>query len=169
MSRGLWALGAAASLFSACVTEPAPSCEAFGVVRALGETTHTFSCTAACGNGLNPPTAGAHCATTLSCRVFDTAQPRCSWIHNLEHGHLVLAYNCPEGCPDELEQLRALYDAASAPKRVLLTPDPELPTRFAAIVWGTGWSSDTLDLDAIACVQGLQDAEAPEPGIGCAP
>lgn len=168
MIRRLAGPAIAATLFTGCPTEQPPACEEFGVVQALGETSHTFSCTAECGNGLNPPTAGPHCSTTLACRAFAEPQLRCAWIHNLEHGHLVLAYNCPEGCPDELAQLQTIYDAAPSPKRLLLTPDPGLPTRFAAIVWGTSWSGDALNVDAVSCVQGLQDLAAPEPGIGCA-
>ncbi len=129
---------------------------------------HTATCSDACGNEVNPPTGGPHCASTAPCREYDTPQPRCEWIHNLEHGHAVLAYNCPQGCPDEVEALRAIR-AERGPSRILLTPDPLLPHRVAAIVWAWSYSGDHVDADAIAEVLSHQDEEAPEPGLGCAP
>src|SRR5688572_9102987 len=93
---------------AACSASPpdTPQCRASLMTQDLsGGEGHVATCSEACGNSQNPPTAGPHCAQTLPCRVFDTEQSSCSWIHNLEHGHGVLLYNCPEGCPDVVQRL----------------------------------------------------------------
>lgn len=134
------------------------------------DNSHVASCTdeSKCGNGMEPPPGGPHCSSTLACRVFTTPQGRCQYIHNLEHGHLVLAYNCPSGCDDVVQELRGIHAAAASPKRVIVTPDPLLKTRVAAMVWGHTWAGDTVDLAKIRAVQDQQDRDAPEAGLGCA-
>lgn len=142
-------------------------------LRVAGVTgVHVSACDdASCGNAAtNPPLGGNHCPSWLPCRKYDTVQPRCQWLHNLEHGHAVLAYNCPGGCPALVAKLGALWDALQANpvrRRILLTPDPKLPRKVAAVVWGFGWSGDDYDEAAILEVLSHQDVEAPEPGLGC--
>jgi hypothetical protein len=58
----------------------------------------------------------------------------------LEHGGVVVVYNCPAGCPDELAQARAMI--AALPARAgctradaVLAPDPSLETKWAAAAW----------------------------------
>jgi hypothetical protein len=125
----------------------------------------------ACGNGENPPTGGLHYERWSACRAFTTTVGRCTWLHNLEHGHVVLAYNCPTGCPDvvaALEELRKEVPTGSnGVRRVLMTPDAQLPKRVAAVVWGWSYSGDDVDVDAIRCLLSKQDLNAPEPGIPC--
>jgi hypothetical protein len=112
---------------------------------------------------------GDHCGTTLSCRTFDTPQTRCQWIHNLEHGHAVLLYNCPSGCAPEVQLLVDAKVASNQRSRIIIAPDSALPSKFAAIVWGWGWTGDVLDLDAVRGVLAKQDRDAPERGASCSP
>jgi Protein of unknown function (DUF3105) len=128
---------------------------------------HLASCDdAACGDGSALPVGGDHCATPLACRKYTVEQKRCGWLHNLEHGHAVLLYNCPEGCAAEVAELERRFDA-QLPRRILVAPDAKMPRRFAALVWGHGWHGDTLDAAAIQAVLDQQDADAPEPGLTC--
>lgn len=87
----------------------------------------------------------------------------------MEHGHAVLAYNCPQGCDDVVGQLTAIRDAqrSQGNTRIMVVPDTQLPARVAALVWGWGWTGDTVDDTAIDAVLALQDSEAPEPHISC--
>jgi hypothetical protein len=158
-------------LLAACGARKVTPPDAGEALRAPGLTgTHLGSCDdPACGNGANPPLGGDHCPMWLPCRVWDTAQPRCEWIHNLEHGHAVLAYNCPTGCADLVKQLTDVWNGRGDPKRILVTPDPKLPRRIAAIVWGFGWQGDDFNAAAIDEVLSHQDEEAPEKGMGCLP
>lgn len=146
--------------------------DAGAVLRAPGLTgVHLASCTdPACGNGANPPLGGDHCPSWLPCRVYDLEQPRCEWIHNLEHGHAVFAYNCPSGCPELVTQLTDLWSARQGSvqaRRTLVTPDPSLPKKLAVVVWGFGWQGDTFDAAAVDVVLSHQDEEAPEKLLGC--
>jgi hypothetical protein len=137
---------------------------------------HVSTCTStACGNALNPPNAGPHCATTLACRSYASEQPRCSWLHNLEHGHAVFLYNCPEGCADEVAKLeeaaRSVAAGTNGVRRAVVAPDPQLPSRVAALLWRRTYAADSADPQAIQCLLRFQDAleTTPEPGLACAP
>ncbi len=163
-------LGALSS-FVAC-GKPAPSQPdaSLGLEHHIGlATTHTATCSDACGEAANPPLGGPHCGTVSSCRVFTDPVPRCEWLHNLEHGHVVLAYSCDGGCPEVVSALEKVRSDANAAgnTRVLVTPDPLLPTRVAAMVWGWGWTGDAVNLDAIRAVMAEEDVDAPEAGISC--
>jgi hypothetical protein len=119
-----------------------------------------------CGNGMNPPLGGDHCPTWLNCRVFDTAQPKCNWIHNLEHGALVMVYNCNgAGCDAFIQQLK---DYQVTHTDALVTPDPDLPDVAAVMVWGFGWLGNGFNQAAFDEVASHQGAESPE-HIACSP
>lgn len=139
-----------------------------GMIRVQGATgSHLSSCDdPACGGGSAFAVGGDHCGSTLSCRKYDVPQKKCSWLHNLEHGHAVLLYNCPNGCQAEVEQAERLRTAKG---RRLMAPDPSLPAKFFVAVWGFGWKGDALDTVAAEYVLAQQDKEAPEPNLGCAP
>ncbi|KFE70282.1 DUF3105 domain-containing protein [Hyalangium minutum] len=133
---------------------------------------HTPTCASACGNGLSPPNAGPHCSSTLACQTYDIEQPTCVWLHNLEHGHGVFLYNCPEGCPDEVAKLEQARNEARAGsngvRRALVAPASGLPNRVAALLWRRTYLADTADPEALRCLLKLQDQDAPEPGLSCA-
>jgi hypothetical protein len=162
-------------LILACDSTEPQGCERFEFTLAPEPSApHLASCAStSCGNGMNPPSAGPHCATTLSCRVYTAEQPSCSWLHNLEHGHAVFLYNCPEGCPDEVARLEQLQKearrGANDVPRAIVAPAPGLPNRVAALLWRRTYLADSADPEALRCLLALQDREAPEPGLGCAP
>jgi hypothetical protein len=149
----------------------APECNGKTIVHNVPtDAHHTTSCgDPTCGNGLNPPTGGPHCPTPAACTVFSEPLNVCQWVHNLEHGHLVLLYNCPNGCPDIVDQLTAIRSQSSDPDHVVLTPWPPLQTKVAAVVWGWSWSGDSVDPDAIKCIFSHQGENAPEEGGECGP
>ena len=151
-------------------------CSRYGVMLspAPASARHLASCLGpASGDGLNPPTSGDHCAETLSCRVYDQEPNRCQWLHNLEHGHVVFLYNCPDDCPDVVASLEALRQEARVGDngviRALVAPDSRIPTRVAALLWRRSWGADAVDLDALRCLMRLQDVDAPEAGLICLP
>src|SRR2546422_119964 len=55
-----------------------------------------------------PPTSGSHYSQTgvapTAWQTIGPIQPEV-WVHNLEHGGIVLLYNCPGGCDDLQKQL----------------------------------------------------------------
>ncbi len=54
-------------------------------------------------------------------------------IHNLEHGGIILNYNCPDGCPELVEQLQSLIPGSGA--QFILAPYPDMSTRIAITSW----------------------------------
>jgi hypothetical protein len=108
----------------------------------------------------NPPTSGDHFEVWAAWDRSYVLLDRGFWVHNLEHGAVVLAYRCDAGCPDEVAALedavRAMPVDASceAPvqHRTLVTADPLLPAdrMFVAIAWGAMYTATCVDPDAIA-------------------
>lgn len=102
----------------------------------------------------NPPTSGNHYSTpAVNASEFTSAVPRGKYIHSMEHGAIVLAYNCPNGCASELAVLRQAYTANNNNGAwIIFTPDPLLPgQRFAALAWTYSLRFDTPDLATLNC------------------
>jgi hypothetical protein len=160
-------------------TEPdAQGCERFNFPQSpQTEAHHVSSCSAsACGSGgttesENPPSSGLHCASVARCGVYTEPVSRCLYIHNLEHGHAVFLYNCPDGCPDEVAKLEAAANSvpagANGVRRALVAQDPQMPNRVAALLWRRAYLTDSADPEALRCLLAYQDREAPEPGLTC--
>jgi len=104
----------------------------------------------------NPPSGGPHFPTWVRWNAtYDPAVPRGHWVHNTEHGGVVLLYNCPAGCAAAVTGLEAIQDAlphdplCAAPirARTLITADPLLPAgvQIAASAWGAYYTADCFD------------------------
>ena len=87
---------AALLLVAACGRQPAQADGGIVHVADL-KGAHLSSCDdQACGSGHEPPLGGDHCPSWLPCRKYTEAQKRCAYVHNLEHGHAVLAHQDAE-------------------------------------------------------------------------
>ena len=104
---------------------------------------HVAACTPV-SYGTSPPSSGNHYPVWAAYRVYDAPVPHGFTVHDLEHGAIVVSYNCPDGCPDDVARLVAWanspppdVDCAGAPvhHRLLVTPDPTLDVPFAAASW----------------------------------
>ena len=117
--------------------------------------------------GTNPPSSGNHYAEWADYRAYERAIFRGFWVHSLEHGAMVITYNCPGGCPDEVAAARAFIDALPADcgpnsRRLILTPDPELDVRWAASTWGYTLRANCFDRDAFSAFYTEHYDHAPE-------
>lgn len=56
----------------------------------------------------NPPASGTHYQVALDWGVYDDEQPESGWVHNLEHGHVVILHRDVEA--DALEELLELRE-----------------------------------------------------------
>jgi hypothetical protein len=109
-----------------------------------------------------PPASGKHINRSgygpLQPKVYgpdDNSVPN-GWVHNLEHGGLVLLYSCDKGACDDAS-LQALQQAAAGfPTSAICQIPPgaigpvvarfeQMPTKFAALVWNRVLYLDTLD------------------------
>jgi uncharacterized protein DUF3105 len=93
--------------------------------------------------GTKPPSSGNHYPIWADFKTYTTPVPWGHLVHSLEHGAIVIVYNCPEGCPDEVAAAQAMLDAlptdpictAPTKHRAILAPDPTLDVRWAASAW----------------------------------
>lgn len=122
----------------------------------------------------NPPSSGPHCGALGRYAVFGQSKPlpRCNYLHNLEHGAVVLLYKCDGECPEIVAALTSVRDQivdseCTFTKRVILTPDPDLNTLVAAAAWTTTWTSDCVNDDALASLTTFINANLG--GAGVAP
>ncbi len=116
-----------------------------------------------------PPAGGDHDPCWARWGVHTEAVPARNWVHNLEHGGVVFLHNCEAPCDAELEAFTAI---ARANMRTLLTPYPDLPSRFALVSWGHRIVSDCVDDEAFQAFydehwnRGLESIGA-DPPAGC--
>ena len=76
-------------------------------------------CTSATTYQTVPPSSGNHFGCWPEYRTFDVPVPWGNLVHALEHGAVVIVYNCgATGCPDEVAtSAQGLLGAASCPIR----------------------------------------------------
>ena len=115
----------------------------------------------------NPPSSGNHYGVWADYRTYERPILRGFWVHSLEHGAMVITYNCPGGCPDEVAAAQAFIDSlpaecSSNSRRLILAPDPELDVRFAASAWGFTLLAGCFDRDAFAVFYAEHYDRAPE-------
>jgi hypothetical protein len=114
----------------------------------------------------NPPASGPHYPMPAPWGVYTMPLARELWVHDLEHGGIVLAYNCPSGCDSLVAQLIAIKDGTPADQyneqRFIITPDPKLPKTLAALAWDYRWQGDTLDVPTVRCFISARYDRAPE-------
>jgi hypothetical protein len=117
--------------------------------------------------GTNPPSSGNHYAVWADYRTYDRPILRGFWVHSLEHGAMVITYNCAGGCADEVAAAEAFIDSLPADcgpnsRRLILAPDPELDVRFAASAWGFTLRANCFDRDAFSAFYTEHYDHAPE-------
>jgi Protein of unknown function (DUF3105) len=107
----------------------------------------------------NPPTSGEHFPIWAQYDRTYATLDRGFWVHNLEHGSIVLAHRC-EDCPAEVAMLEETVRAMPTDRactdpvrqRAIVVADPLLPAEmpFAAIAWGALYAATCIDPPAIA-------------------
>ena len=102
----------------------------------------------------NPPASGDHWpdpSHALGVNVVPV--PREYYVHSMEHGAVILAYNCPNGCDYELQVMRDVVAArADRSFKVLMTPDARMPANsFAAISWTWLYPFSVPDAAKLIC------------------
>lgn len=130
----------------------------------------------------SPPSSGEHCDVWGKWGEYPAQNPlpACNFVHNLEHGSIVLLYNCPDGCDDIVMLLRQVMDDSGPDpdcqsegiKRLVLTPYKDMSVRLAASAWGYTWTSDCIDdstHDALLAFIHKHWGTVPNAGAGEAP
>lgn len=117
-----------------------------------------------------PPSSGPHYATWAPWRYNDTEVQPGFWVHNLEHGGIVILYKCPANCNQLKQQLRDL--AANLPKaratagpKIVIAPDNKIDATLVALAWTRRLKLDQFDKDQLERFYRahVESATAPEP------
>ena len=112
----------------------------------------------------HPPSTGDHRPQWGRWGVYEYMPPQ-RFIHNLEHGGVVLLYD-PCASAEVVEQLRAF--ALSIPAddggefRWVLSPYPGLPTQVAALAWRFTYTSECVNEEELRAFVEAHYRQAPE-------
>ena len=135
--------------------DPVGSCGSLVCQHPNEGATHETPCEAL-SFGQNPPTSGTHYSVWADFKVYEAPISRGFYVHSLEHGAVVLAYNCDLYQGDcaalavTLEEFRGTWaqdskcDTATR-NRIVVTPDPLLDVPFAAAAWDWSLRGDCFD------------------------
>ncbi len=107
-------------------------------VKILGRN-HIREGTAFNGYNSNPPTSGDHYQNPAPARFYDKELPDEQLVHNLEHGHIWIAYK--PGLPAEI--VDGLKNFAGG--NIVVTPRSKNDTDIALAAWGR---LDKFDIEA---------------------
>jgi len=119
----------------------------------------------------NPPASGSHysaAGVSPAAKGFhdETVRPEI-WIHNLEHGDVVVLYDCPGNCDTGfLNQLRTLPDAVPASrfgtKKIIITRYPGLTPQIMAVAWDVQLDFEAFDRDGLVSFYQRHQGRGPE-------
>jgi hypothetical protein len=114
----------------------------------------------------NPPTSGNHYPTWSKWGIFKDAPPDELLVHNLEHGGVIIFYDCPTGCTDAVNSL-ASYANRYPPDSftgIMLVPRTGLPNdaRIALVSWQHRMLLKSLDQNKIQQFMMERFNKAPE-------
>jgi hypothetical protein len=120
-----------------------------------------------------PPTSGPHYASPVQAGFYDEAPLDEYLVHNMEHGHIILWYNCSdlsaEACDELKDDLRGVMGRAglspiTGTLKLVAVPRPTLDKPIVLTSWGHLQELNGFDADAILTFIRAYRDEAPEPG-----
>lgn len=104
----------------------------------------------------DPPSSGPHYPSPVQWGLYMEPVPPGHWVHNLEHGGIVLLFECPaDGCDAIQAELAELLDVIPLDgrfneKKIVITPyDKPLPAPVVVLAWKVQLNLDSLDREAI--------------------
>ncbi len=102
----------------------------------------------------SPPSSGNHYGSPLPYGFYEETVPEGNWVHSLEHGGVNILYNCPDGCPDLLDQLRDFYNDAPATRcgetRLIVLPYSRgMETQLSILGWGQQLDLEEFDAELL--------------------
>ena len=114
----------------------------------------------------NPPSIGQHYPSPLPGGVYTSPVLPEYYVHDLEHGAIVMLYDCDGGCADIVNDLRNIAEARPADAggvfRYLISPQDGMPTPIAVVAWGWVYRSECVDVAEINAFIDAHYRQAPE-------
>ena len=107
--------------------------------------------------GSNPPNSGTHFPVWGRYGKHDEVLERGYYVHNMEHGAVVLLYKCNGACPEITNALQEVMDSrpadsscfANVKNRLVLTADPLLDVPVAAAAWRNTYRAQCVDAPSL--------------------
>ena len=97
-----------------------------------------------------PPSSGPHYPARARYDVYAAPIPEGAWLHNLEHGAIVLLYRCTDDCEAKSREIREVYEripvGAFGEVKLVAAPNDRGPTDYTLLAWG--WQEDLESFDA---------------------
>lgn len=131
--------------------------------------------------GFCPPTSGNHYDLTIRSGVYPPSSEQApgGWVHNLEHGSVVLLYRCPSGVPgegdcaslSEMDRVQIWFNdapsSATCGRQAVAARFDSMSTRFAVLAWNRALFLDEFDNSGLGLADSFAvtwtDVTAPEP------
>lgn len=101
-----------------------------------------------------PPNSGGHDEVPLADGAYLTEPDPRYFVHSLEHGRVVIAYQ-PDLPEDDQLALKGLLD--SDPDGLILIPYTDMPYDVAAVAWQNLLGCDSYDADVLAALAAFRD------------
>ncbi|MCI0607840.1 MAG: DUF3105 domain-containing protein [Anaerolineae bacterium] len=120
----------------------------------------------------DPPTSGPHYVEPAKPGFYDEALLDEQLVHNLEHGYVIIWYNCTgleeTACETLKEEIRGMMDQAgtvglSSATKLIAVPRLSLPGPIAATSWGRLYKPETFNADELLTFIKEFRNKAPEP------
>jgi len=120
------------------VSKPVEGTEDFAIVGRG----HITDGTPGSGYNSNPPSSGPHWQAPAKAGIYDSPLPDERFIHNLEHGHIWIAYKNDVG--DEVKnKLKGIVENENF--KIVLAPRDANETKIALVAWGRVLKMQELD------------------------
>ena len=105
----------------------------------------------------NPPASGTHWPSPAAAGFYESAVEEEAWVHSLEHGYIVVLYDCDGACdPALIEALQDLLETAPPSTvfgfaKIVITPYEGLPepALITAVAWDVQMHLDAFDEEAL--------------------
>ncbi len=120
-----------------------------------------------------PPASGPHYSALgvapVAPGVYEEPVAPERWVHNLEHGYVVLLYDCDGDCPQEfLDQLEVLFQltpvANFGQRKLVITPFEGFGPFMMAVAWDVQRDFDFFDQEGILAFYDRRVDAGPEDG-----
>jgi hypothetical protein len=100
-----------------------------------------------------PPTSGSHWPVVARWGVYPEEVPPEVYVHNLEHGGIVILYQCPTPCPEVVRELEDTVQTLPKSKfghvKVVVSPNSKIKSRFALLAWTRLDTFDRFDRERV--------------------
>jgi hypothetical protein len=114
-----------------------------------------------------PPSSGSHYPRWARYEAYAEELPEGYWVHNLEHGAIVVLYNCRSvACPEVESTLKGLYSELKPSKwgsvKLVVTPYTRSTAQVTVLAWGYQMDLSGPDVNSIRFFYNAHVDQGPE-------